>query len=262
MCIGNRLQESGFRHQEKTGVTTSEAGSLKSEAEFITGPLVADAGKLCVFRLNDPNARADWVIVPEAECYVDSSGSSFAFASNISARYTIIAAVTVDGVPKILTHVCEYGAAPTPQPQPSPTPKPAPSPNQSLKDWVTQNVPDAGKQDSAALASCYESAASDIESGAILSQEAAFSAIRMATMTKIDIEIWKKFLDELAVKIEEKLAGNKDVKELGNLFQEIAAGLNERPETGDGRPEEENNFRRNINQRLEPESLRSPASSL
>ncbi len=197
--------------------------------EFISGPLVADVGQLCVFRLNDPDTRADWVIVPEATCYVDSSGSSLAFASNVPAKYTIIAAVVEEGVPKILTHICEYGIQPQPDPGPSPNPDPTPKPNPSpiitLKDWVTQNVPESGVKQAAALASCYESAATGIESGSIRSQEAAFSVIRTASQTKIDIEIWSTFLDGLAEKIVQKLAGNNDVKALGTIFSEIAEGL-------------------------------------
>ncbi len=201
-----------------------------SEAsEFITGPLVADVGRLCVFKLNNPDTRADWVIVPEATCYVDSSGSSLAFASNIPSKYTIIAAVACEGVPKILTHVCEYGLQPEPQPDPGPSPNPDPTPNPppitTLKDWVTKNVPESGVKQAAALASCYESAATGIESGSIRSQEAAFSVIRTASQTKIDIEIWSTFLDGLAEKIVQKLAGNNDVKALGTIFSEIAEGL-------------------------------------
>ncbi len=49
-------------------------------AEFISGPVAASVGELCVFRLNDPATRADWLIVPEATCYIDTSGSSLAFA--------------------------------------------------------------------------------------------------------------------------------------------------------------------------------------
>ena len=201
-----------------------------SEAsEFITGPLVADVGRLCVFKLNNPDTRADWVIVPEATCYVDSSGSSLAFASNIPSKYTIIAAIVEEGVPKILTHICEYGLQPEPQPDPGPSPNPDPTPNPppitTLKDWVTKNVPESGVKQAAALASCYESAAQGIENGSIRTLEAAFSVIRTASQTKIDTEIWSSFLDTLSGKITEKLAGNTDVKTLGTIFGEIAEGL-------------------------------------
>ncbi len=216
------LKHNGF----PTTFWKSDVQRMVAEAEFISGPLVADTGQLCVFRLSDPQTRADWVIVPEATSFIDSSGSSFAFSSNISARYTIIAAVVTDGVPKILTHIIDYGGEATPRPSPTPSPTPNPPPINSLKDWVTQNVPDAGIQDSAALASCYASAARDIESGAIVSQEAAFAAIRMATQTKIDMETWASFLDELAMRVSEKLAGNKDVKILGDMLRDISDGLN------------------------------------
>ncbi len=192
-------------------------------AEFISGPLVANIGELCVFRLNDPETRADWVIVPEATCYIDSSGSSLAFASNVPSKYTIIAAVVEEGVPKILTHICEYGVQPQPDPGPSPNPDPTPKPNpppnpiQSLKDWVSQNVPVAGKN------------------------KAAFSVIRTASQTKIDVETWSSFLDTLSGKITEKLAGSTDVKTLGTIFSEIAEGLKAVAVSDTGTPAEPEN---------------------
>jgi hypothetical protein len=90
---------------------------------------------------------------------------------------------------------------------------------------VKQNSPEAGRNQCAALASCYESAAEGIERGAIKSQEAAFSAIRTATQPKIKPEVWEKFLDQLAVKVMEKLEGSNDTKKLGTIFSEIAEGL-------------------------------------
>ena len=202
--------------------------------KYIDGPLVAGIGELCVFRLSDKETKADWVIVPPAKCYIDSSGSSLAFSSNTQDRYTIIAAVVEEGVPKILTHICEYGTQPEPNPKPDPTPKPnPPNPNFTLKDWVTQNVPESGQKQAAALASCYESAANGIESGSIHSQEAALSVIRTASQTKIDNETWSEFLDTLSERITEKLAGNSDVKSLGTIFSEIAEGLRERFQASD-----------------------------
>ncbi|GHT31623.1 hypothetical protein FACS1894214_3090 [Planctomycetales bacterium] len=195
----------------------------KASAEFITGPLTANTGELCVFKLNDPTAKADWVIVPSATAYIDSSGSSLAFASNVPAKYTIIAAIVEDGQPKILTHVCEYGILPNPQPNPSP--KPNPNPPATLKDWVTQNVPAEGKTQSAALADCYESVADFINKGTITTVDAAFALLRSATQTKIKTDVWKQFLDELSVKVTESINGSTDIKTLASLFSEIAAGL-------------------------------------
>ena len=202
-------------------------------AEYIDGPLVADIGELCVFRLSNKDIKADWVIVPPAMCYIDSSGSSLAFASNSPAKYTIIAAVVEEGIPKILTHICEYGVQPQPEPEPQPKPDPKPQPDPQpnpnpalvLKDWVRRNVPESGQKQAAALASCYESAASSIEGGSIRTQEAALSVIRTASQTKINKEAWSGFLDTLSEKITEKLAGSSDVKSLGTIFSEIAEGL-------------------------------------
>ena len=196
---------------------------------FINGPVVAHVGELCVFRLNNPGVRADWAVVPPAKCYVDSSGSSLAFASNVPAKYTIVAAIVEDGVPKILQHVCEYGISPEPTPSPSPTPSPTPTPKPTpptvlLGEWIRQNVPEAGRGQCAALAACYEATADAIEKGAIRTTDAAYSTLRTATQTKIKPEKWSSFLDQLAMKVTEKL-GDGDVKKLGTILTEIADGL-------------------------------------
>ena len=219
---------------EKSADTGWQLKEPTDSAEFISGPLVASVGELCVFRLNDPGTKADWIIVPPATCYIDSSGSSLAFASNVPATYTIIAAIVEDGIPKILTHICEYGISPEPTPNPSPTPNPTPTPPPAnLTEWVTKNIPDGGQSQCAALASCYESAAEGIEKGSIRTTEAAFSAIRTATQTKIKPEIWGTFLDALAIKITEKMDGSNDVRKLGAIFSEIVSGLKAVSDTGD-----------------------------
>jgi hypothetical protein len=172
--------------------------------------------------LNDSRTKADWIIVPPATSYVDSSGSSLAFASNVPAKYTIIAAIVEDGEPKILTHICEYGFSPEPTPSPPPSPKPEPT---NLADWVTKNIPEGGRSQCTALASCYESAADGIDNGSIRTPEAAYSTLRTATQTKIKPEIWGNFLDQLSVKVTEKMGGSNDVKKLGTIFSDIAVGL-------------------------------------
>ena len=192
-------------------------------AEFIAGPLAANVGELCVFRLNDSGTKADWIIVPPATCYIDSSGSSLTFASNVPAKYTIIAAIVENGEPKILTHICEYGFLP--EPSPNPTPAPKPNPSTSLTEWIAQNIPDGGRGQCTALASCYESATEGIDKGSIKTPEAAFSAIRTVTQTKIKPEIWGNFLDQLSVKVTEKMGGSNDIQKLGAIFKEIADGL-------------------------------------
>jgi hypothetical protein len=141
------------------------------------------------------------------------------FASNVSAKYTIIAAIVDNGQPKILTHVCEYGTTPRPSPEPNPTPP------TTLKDWVTQNIPPDGKTQSAALANCYEAVADSINNGTIKTIDAGYALLRSTTQTKIKTEILKSFLDKLAVKISEQLKDNSDVKKLASLFKEIAQGL-------------------------------------
>ena len=229
--------------REQATDTGWQLNEPSESAEFITGPLAASVGELCVFRLNDPGTKADWIIVPSATCYIDSSGSSLAFASNVPATYTIIAAIVEDGVPKILTHVCEYGVSPepTPSPPPSPTPHPTPTPA-NLTEWVTKNIPEDGQSQCAALASCYEATAEAIEKNTIRTTEAAFSTLRTATQTKIKPDIWGPFLDQLVVKVTERLDGSNDVRKLGVIFSEITNGLKAVSDNGDESPLSESNI--------------------
>ena len=188
----------------------------KEVSESISGDVTANLGELCVFRLNDPTTRADWIIVPETKFYIDSSGSSLAFASNVPARYTIIAAIVEDGQSKILTHVIDYGVSP--EPTPSPFPKPEPEPV-TLSQWERKSVPPLGHSQASALADCYESVATEIEAGRIQSQTAAYSLIRTTSQPKINIDLWQPFLDQLSIKITENLNGSDDVTKLSLIFK-------------------------------------------
>ena len=216
------------RRQSAEILPTASAVCHLASDNYITGPLAANVGELCVFRLSDSGTKADWIIVPPATCYIDSSGSSLAFASNIPAKYTIIAAIVEKGVPKILTHVCEYGVSP--EPMPSPTPMPTPT---NLAEWITKHIPEGGQSQCAALASCYEATAEAIEKNTVRTAEAAFSTLRTATQTKIKPAIWGSFLDQLAVNVTERLDGSNDVRKLGVIFSEIANGLKSVSDTGD-----------------------------
>ena len=229
-----RLAAYNDQRPTEAGYCNGAVAPIGMQRPYVAGPLAANVGELCVFKLNDPTKRADWIIVrqsafgPPATCYIDSSGSSLAFASNVPSQYSIIAAIVEDGEPKILTHICEYGVSPEPSPTPSPNPTPTPPPTPqptNFGDWIKQNVPGAGRGQSASLAACYENAADGIDKGTIKTSEAAFSAIRTCTQTKIKPEIWGNFLDTLSVKIMEKQDGNSDVKKLSTIFSEIATAL-------------------------------------
>jgi len=238
--VGIRELTDSRRQSAEILPSASAVCQLPSD-NYITGPLAANVGELCVFRLNDPGTKADWIIVPPATCYIDSSGSSLAFASNVPAKYTIIAAIVEEGVPKILTHVCEYGVSPEPTPNPTPIPNPKPEPS-NLAVWVAKNIPEEGRSQCAALASCYEATAEAIEKNTIRTTEAAFSTLRTATQTKVKPDIWGSFLDQLAVKVTERLDGSNDVRKLGVIFSEIANGLKSVSDTGDELPFSESNI--------------------
>ncbi|MDR2763128.1 MAG: hypothetical protein LBB88_11030 [Planctomycetaceae bacterium] len=190
---------------------------------FISGQLTASLGELCVFKLNDSSIIADWQVVPPASCYVDSSGSSLVFATNIPASYTIIAAIVIEGKPKILTHVCNYGI--TPEPTPKPNPEPTPNPPSSLSEWVRQNIPNAEIKQVENLAACYKSTIDAIDKGAVKTIPAALNLLRTSTQTKIDITIWRDFLDKLSEKISPQLNNCNDIQKLKNILSEIYSGL-------------------------------------
>lgn len=204
------------------------------ETEFISGPPAANTGDLCVFQISDPKIRADWTVVRHVDgeapvpLYVDSSGSSLAFSSNIPARYTIVAAVCSGGNPKILRHVCQYGV--TPQPEPKPPPNPEPEPVTTLTEWVRRNIPEAAQAETAALADCYRGAVEAIENERIRTVQAAFSSVRTNTQTKITLSLWQDFLDELSKKITAQHENPDDVESLGVIFRDIAEGLKSSPE--------------------------------
>ncbi|MCL2304496.1 MAG: hypothetical protein FWC43_04055 [Planctomycetaceae bacterium] len=236
----------GFRHQTAVGRGDSRLQTADDRipvvchlptadfpAVFINGPVVSDVGELCVFRLSDSTIRADWTVIRQTDqelqavFYIDTSGAALTFSSSLPAKYTIVAAVVEEGIPKILRHVCQYGLTPTPTPGPNPGPTPPlpPIPPMTLGEWVHQNVPDIGRTDCAVLASIYEATADAIDKGTIRSQAAAYSSIRTNTQAKIKPETWKKFLDELAVQIELYLDGATEIKPLSLLLREIVDAL-------------------------------------
>jgi len=126
-----------------------------------------------------------------------------------------------------------------------------------------KNIPEGGQSQCAVLASCYETTAEAIEKNTIRTTEAAFSTLRTATQTKIKPDIWGPFLDQLAVKVTERLGGSNDVRKLGVIFSEIANGLKAVSDTEEGMLEEPPEFRTNSQTRLRSvDFLLSPAYSL
>ena len=229
--VGVKKTVDRFTNSTVVSVRETERVTVQA-AEFIEGPLAANIGELCVFKLNDAETTADWAVIRQSNndaainAYIDSSGSSVVFASNVDAKYTVVAAVVESGTPKILQHVCEYGVTSGPMPEPTPQPSPEPKPEpQTLSEWVKKNVPENAKSQSNILASVYESAASGIERGTIRTPEAAFSSVRTNTQSKIKLDLWRDFLDQLSEKVNERYTNNRDIKELGTIFNEIAVGL-------------------------------------
>src|SRR5262245_2091763 len=103
-CVGLqetwvRLQAPDFRHQEVNRTVFLEPEAASLTPSFIDGPVASNVGELCVFKLSDPEIRADWVVIRQIDketptpFYIDTSGSALAFSSSIAAKYTIVASV-------------------------------------------------------------------------------------------------------------------------------------------------------------------------
>lgn len=197
-------------------------GFVFGQSVTIDGPKNAGVGELCVFNLIGDEAIADWQIVPQTEFYVDSSKRTLVFSTPKAGNYTIIAATILDDKPLVLTHACSYGVNPSPNPQPEPKPEP-PKPV-TLKEWVTQNIPDNSRKDAKNLAECYDNVASSLERGTIRSVDAGFSSLRTCSQTKVNGKTWNTFFEELEPQVNEKL-GTGSTKDLAVIFRQIASGL-------------------------------------
>jgi hypothetical protein len=200
------------------------SGLVFGQSVAIDGPKSAGVGELCVFNLTCDEAIADWQVVPQADFYVDTAKRTMVFSTPKAGNYTIIAATIVEGKPFVLTHACGYGVNPAPYPQPDPQPQPDPPKPSTLKDWVTQNIPNDGRKDTKYLADCFDSAASGMERGTIRTVDAAYASIRTNTQTKMSNKTWSGFFDGLETQVNEKLGDGK-TKELAALYRQIAQGL-------------------------------------
>ena len=206
-------------------VATILCGALAfAQTVAIEGPKSAGVGELCVFNLTGDEAVADWQIVPQADFYVDTAKRTLVFSTPKAGNYTIIAATIVDNKPLVLTHACNYGLSPSPNPQPDPKPQPEPPKPTTLKEWVTQNIPNDGLKDAKYLADCFDNTASGLERGTLRSLEAGYSSIRTCTQTKVSNKVWSGFFDNLEIQVNDKLGDGK-TKELAALYRQIAQGL-------------------------------------
>ncbi len=199
-------------------------GFVFGQSVAIDGPNSAGVGELCVFHLTSEEAIADWQIIPQAEFYVDTSKRTLVFSTPKAGNYTIIAATIVEDKPLVLTHACRYGGDKVPNPEPKPDPEPEPPKPLTLKDWVTQNIPNDGKKDTKYLAECFDNAASGMERGMIRTVDAAYASVRTCTQTKANNKVWATFFDGLAAQVHEKLSGG-NTKDLAALYRQIAQGL-------------------------------------
>ena len=207
-------------------LTICWSGLVFGQSVAIDGPKNAGVGELCVFNLTSDEAIADWNIVPQADFYVDTAKRTLVFSTPRAGNYTIIAATIVEGKPLVLTHACSYGTSPSPYPEPNPQPQPQPDPPKpaTLKDWVTQNIPNDGRKDTKYLADCFDNAASGMERGTIRTVDAAYASIRTNTQTKVSNKTWGGFFDGLETEVNAKLGDGK-TKELATLYRQVAQGL-------------------------------------
>ncbi|MCL2349540.1 MAG: hypothetical protein FWC50_14915 [Planctomycetaceae bacterium] len=103
-------------------------------------------------------------------------------------------------------------------------PHPDPPKLATLKEWVTQNIPNDGKKDTKYLADCFDNAASGMERGTIRTVDAGYASVRTCSQTKVSNKIWGGFFDSLEKEVTVKL-GDGNVKDLATLYRQIAQGL-------------------------------------
>ena len=196
----------------------------------IQGPQSVFCGNLVVFEITEP---ADWCLVPPDKSVgkwsIDTSGKILYFASSEPGIYTICAAITVEGQPKILCKTFMNG-----DDELEPTPPPAPD---NLAAWIRTKTVELERTknysaEKEMFAACFQSMADGIQQGSVRSAPAARASVRMCVTSKLlncsaeSRKLWAQFFDALAVEIE-----NRCKKEPNNLqliktaFDEIAKGM-------------------------------------
>lgn len=194
-------------------------------AQEITGPSVATIGRQAVFDITGVDS-ADWGITATGcDMNVDSNTLRVYVTPYAKSVVTINAAVSIDGKPKLVSYQFDVVSTDydkddgdkdeTPDPEPEPKPL-------TLGEWVAANKPESlTAAQLATLAKAFSLTATNINRGAIRTEQGAFNSIRTTTTpyfgNKDDV---KEFLAEISKRTE----GN-GIKELSESYKTVADAL-------------------------------------
>ena len=208
----------------------------------LTGPENVTLGSLAVFEALDGAGDTSWCLIPNEPtgCFqIDTSSTKFYFASPTEGRYTIIAAMVVDGKPLLVAKTFTNGkenVKPSPGPEPQPTPTPGPP--DSLESWIKTNIPELVKSPNIAkerelIANCFEQVAAKIGTTIKTSQNAQ-TQLRLAIVSSLAkssrtaVNDWQTFLEQLSEQLTKEL-GTKinDLNEIKRIFNAVANAVRE-----------------------------------
>ena len=207
-------------------------------AQEITGPERVTPGSLAAFTVPPETGEASWCLIPNEPqgCFqIDTASQRLYFASPIEGRYTIVAAMTAENKPLLVSKTFINGKGDA---NPSPTPLPPPNPPNTLKSWVKTNLPKLVESANTAkerelVADCFEQVAAKI-GVTIKTPQNAQTQIRLAIVSnlakssKTAINDWQPFLERLGEQLTKELGVKiNDVNEIKRIFNTVAGALRE-----------------------------------
>ena len=209
-------------------------------AQEITGPSVVTMGRQAVFSLEGVDS-ADWGITATGcDMNVDSNTLRVYVTPYAKSVVTLNAAVSIEGKPKLVSYQFDVVSTDydkddgdkdedkTPEPDPPPM---------TLSEWVAANKPGSlNASQLATLAKAFSSTATNIDRGAIRTEQGAFNSIR-TTITPYfgNKEDVKAFLAEISKRTE-----GQGIKELSESYKTVADALG--GQASDLRPQDSVSF--------------------
>lgn len=202
----------------------------------LNGPNKTLPGTIAVFEIS-PAQEADWFVFPEtAESFVvDSSRSRLYFATPKKGEFTVVAAISVDNVPKLLSAQILNGDS-DPEPDPGPNPEPNPEPKTELSEWIRANVAvvqsDAKAAEITALADAFSAVVKKINSGVIKTPANAQTQTKvsitegLALVNDSALNVWEPFIKGLSDLVAKNLGGgNFNLEDIKKIYLEINTTL-------------------------------------
>jgi hypothetical protein len=202
----------------------------------IHGPGQTQPGTLVTFEITPPQI-ADWTITSvettEKVFQTDTSTNRLYFATPQTGTYHIVAAIVVDGKPRLITKTLVNGN----DGEIKPPPTPPVIPDQPLQQWIQTQMSLLVKSqhrdsESRLVAGCFEQIVQKIENGTIKTaqnaraqlQIALTGTLAMASDTAMDD--WHEFLTQLSQQMANELDERvNDIKEVKKIFQTVADAM-------------------------------------